>query len=156
MGVRVRGTVRLASNCGGRDDRLPVLGSVRAQCGPWGAVAGGEGPGDLMRLADPALIEAFETSSYQVNDDDPVEAGWYWLSFTDSDLPEGSQFLGACMVKAAGQGLALSASHMTGLNPGGAVMIAGPVPDEVVPEWQPRWALMSREEIATMEAANPV
>ena len=47
---------------------------------------------------------------------------WWWLSFADPDLPEGSRFLGAAIVRARSGDDALRATHVFGLNPGGEVM----------------------------------
>jgi hypothetical protein len=56
---------------------------------------------------------------------------WWWLSFCDPDLPEGSQFLGGIFTKARGFVSAIQKTHDLGINPGGEVKGAGPIPDEV-------------------------
>jgi len=49
----------------------------------------------------------------------------YWLSFVDPARPEGSQFLGACIVQGLGEPsdlafvTAVQAAHIMGINPGG-------------------------------------
>lgn len=82
---------------------------------------------------------------------------WWWLSFADSNLPEGSQFLGACIVQGTepkGQpGIrdCISQSHLLGLNPGGEIKFVQIPDDRVVPEqWRER--LLNREECAALEA----
>ena len=47
---------------------------------------------------------------------------WVWLSFADGTLPEGSQFLGVCIVRASGVFDGSMACHMMGINPGGEVV----------------------------------
>ncbi len=44
-----------------------------------------------------------------------------WLSFCDANLPEGSQFLGALVMRADDFMSAVALSHALGLNPGGEV-----------------------------------
>jgi len=46
---------------------------------------------------------------------------WWWLSFCDSNLPKGEQFLGACIVRARGFISAIREAHKQGCNPGGEV-----------------------------------
>lgn len=94
----------------------------------------------------PTIVEAFEQWA-----DVDEGGGWWMLSFTDDARPVGDQHLGTCLVKAASAELAVTATHMTGLNPGGQVLIVGPVPEEDVPAEQPRWALMSRAEVEAVD-----
>ena len=49
-----------------------------------------------------------------------IEARW-WLSFCDPDLPEGKQFLGACVVVADDIISAAQEAHRLKCNPGGEV-----------------------------------
>lgn len=52
----------------------------------------------------------------------PDESGWWWLSFVDMDKPEGSRFLGVCIVGPVLEFThAIPLSHACGCNPGGAV-----------------------------------
>ncbi len=74
--------------------------------------------------------------------------GLWWLSFCDTDRPEGQQFLGACIVHDGGTGEiggAVIAAHALGINPGGEVAGLEADPDLVVPDkWINR--LLTREE----------
>jgi hypothetical protein len=54
---------------------------------------------------------------------------WFYLSFADANLPEGTQFLGGCYVQAPDIQSAIIRSHRMKINPGGAVQIAGPLSD---------------------------
>jgi hypothetical protein len=70
-----------------------------------------------------------------IKPDDPL----WWLSFCDPDAPEGSQFLGVVITQAADFIAAVSRSHALGVNPGGEVQGAGPLPaDSISPEWRDR------------------
>ena len=72
----------------------------------------------------------------------------FWLSFcSDSDLPEGSQFLGACIVPGDDVLSAVQAAHMLGCNPGGEV-VGHPVPPGMDQYVEDRWRnrLMTRAE----------
>jgi len=46
---------------------------------------------------------------------------FWWLSFCDPDKPEGSQFLGAILIKAHGMTDALTKANVLQINPGGEV-----------------------------------
>lgn len=46
---------------------------------------------------------------------------WFWLSFCDTDKPEGERFLGGCLVQGADFGDAVHEAHRLGINPGGEV-----------------------------------
>jgi hypothetical protein len=59
-------------------------------------------------------------------DDDPL----WWLSFADPGLPEGSQFLGVAIVQAPEFPAAVTRTHALGINPGGGIQGAGPIPAE--------------------------
>jgi len=54
----------------------------------------------------------------------------WWLSFADSSLPTGSQFLGACIVEGFDVVSASVVAHAIGCNPGGEVL-GVPVPADV-------------------------
>lgn len=81
------------------------------------------------------------------HDEDPWGV-WWWLSFADSRLPAGSQFLGAAIVGPAHSiGAAAMLARMLGCNPGGEV-VGEHVPDDIV-ERMPRallGSLMQREQ----------
>jgi hypothetical protein len=47
--------------------------------------------------------------------------GLFWLSFADSTLPPGTQFLGAAVVRAKAIIEAIQVAHAIGINPGGEV-----------------------------------
>ena len=80
--------------------------------------------------------------------------GWWWLSFCNPDLPTGSQFLGACIVRARGLLGACATAHFFSCNPGGEVQGLGPVPfggkrDAVLRRWSNR--LLSKTECETFD-----
>lgn len=83
----------------------------------------------------------------------------WWLSFVDPELPQGSRFLGACIVEAATPVGAVLAAHAHGCNPGGEILTAGPFPlDAYAPAWRNR--LLSRDETLALNGirlgdANP-
>ena len=45
----------------------------------------------------------------------------FWLSFCDTDLPEGQKFLGCVITRACTIVMALEKAHILGINPGGEV-----------------------------------
>jgi hypothetical protein len=49
------------------------------------------------------------------------QMSYYWLSFCDADLPEGEQFLGACLIAADDVDEAIRKSHRRKCNPGGEI-----------------------------------
>jgi hypothetical protein len=49
------------------------------------------------------------------------QAGWWWLSFVDEDMPAGQRFVGVAIVQGHGVASAASRAHELGVNPGGAV-----------------------------------
>lgn len=100
----------------------------------------------MRRTTLPEVVAAFEAEA-----DDIEGGGWWFLSFTDDARPVGDRHLGTCFVKAANAVRAIEAAHETGLNPGGEILIVGPVPEADVPAVQPRWALMSRAEIEALD-----
>lgn len=51
----------------------------------------------------------------------------WWLSFCDTDRPDGEQFLGCVFVEAADEFSAVRVSWALGINPGVEVMIQGPL-----------------------------
>lgn len=77
---------------------------------------------------------------------------WY-LSFCDPDKPQGSQFLGACIV--AGDDLlsAIQTAYGLACNPGGEV-VGQPVPEDLVRHVGPQWLerLLTRAECAGLDA----
>jgi hypothetical protein len=71
--------------------------------------------------------------------------GVYWLSFVDTDRPEGDRFLGVAIVRGTDPVGAVEMAWALGCNPGGEVMILGPVPDGIyAPEDMGR--LLTRDE----------
>lgn len=70
-----------------------------------------------------------------------------YMSFCDAKKPEGSQFLGACLVYANDLREAIEEAWRLGCNPGGEIMSAEPdfLPDE---KWYNR--LLSEKEIDQM------
>ena len=53
----------------------------------------------------------------------------WWLSFCDETRPEGSRFLGACMVHADGLVGAVQEAHRLGINPVGDVQAVEAEPE---------------------------
>lgn len=51
----------------------------------------------------------------------------YWLSFVDTDHPDGDRFLGVAIVQGTGVEDAVATTWALGINPGGEVMIVGPI-----------------------------
>jgi hypothetical protein len=82
-----------------------------------------------------------ELGIYEPAPDDPL----WWLSFCDTDLPPGSQFLGVAICQAPTFPAAVTRSHVLGVNPGGQVASMGPIPPAAIaPEWRDR--LLTRDE----------
>lgn len=52
----------------------------------------------------------------------PRAPRWWWLSFADSDKPEGQQLLGIALIKATCHAHAVSEAWRLKCNPGGGVM----------------------------------
>ncbi len=76
----------------------------------------------------------------------------WWLSFCDTDRPKGTQFLGACIVRAPSMVAAVILAHALGINPGGEVVgvdfdAHGRVPERFVN------VLMDRNMITELDAA---
>ena len=64
-----------------------------------------------------------------------IESPLWWMSFVDPDLG----FLGVAIVQADTLEDAMTVSHVTGVNPGGEVGIAGPIPPHMIAaEWRGR------------------
>lgn len=78
---------------------------------------------------------------------------WHWLSFADGNLPKGSQFLGAALVRAPNFIAAVMEAHRLGINPGGEVQ-GTEAPECFSP--RPGWCnrLLSRKECAEFDAAH--
>lgn len=77
---------------------------------------------------------------------------WFFISFADASLPEGSQFLGGCYVQAASLRDAITKTHALGINPGGSGQAVEIAPEQlrtfeehVLPEQRNR--LLTRDEI---------
>jgi hypothetical protein len=73
----------------------------------------------------------------------------WWLSFCDPDIaasipeparqPGGPSFLGVIIVQASDLPAAITRSHLLGINPGGEIGVAGPLPEwSVAAEWRDR------------------
>jgi hypothetical protein len=73
---------------------------------------------------------------------------WFWLSFCDSDLPEGSQFLGVSLVgPCLNIAHAAMIAHGKGCNPGGEVIghvVPSPYIDVVPDEY--RFTLLTKQQ----------
>lgn len=82
----------------------------------------------------------------------------FWLSFCDPDKPEGSQFLGACIVEASHFFNAVPAATVLGINPGGEVEIRtidGPCEAHVPRSWR-NVLFRTREEALAVNEAHKV
>ncbi len=77
---------------------------------------------------------------------------WWWLSFCDGSLPEGTQFLGAAVVDGETFADAIIRAHRLGCNPGGEVMFVE-IPEDALPAPSYRHRLLDR---ATAERCGPV
>lgn len=55
--------------------------------------------------------------------------GVYWLSFVDPDRPKGEKFLGVAIVRGTDPQDACATAWDRGCNPGGEVLINGPMPE---------------------------
>jgi hypothetical protein len=82
---------------------------------------------------------------------DPSPIRWWWLSFVDTDLPAGSQFLGAVMVEAPNFLLAVQEALLRGINPGGEVQ-GQDLPDWAVPRLDHQNVLLDRAGCAAADA----
>jgi hypothetical protein len=58
----------------------------------------------------------------------------WWLSFADPDRPEGTQFLGAAIVRAMSFLEAVQVAHHLGINSGGEVQSLQIPPEMKIPE----------------------
>src|SRR5882757_8448087 len=77
------------------------------------------------------MVEAMEARAAEVFAEEATEpVEWWWLSFADPELPEGSQFLGVVIIEARGMMGAVTLATMLGLNPGGEIQ-GVTLPDEV-------------------------
>lgn len=83
---------------------------------------------------------------------DESPARWWWLSFCDATRPKVTQFLGGALIHAPNEIMALERAWELGVNPGGEVGFAGPIPEDAIPEGLPREVLMSKETIAEFDA----
>lgn len=80
----------------------------------------------------------------------PVEERLFYMSFADPDLPAGTQFLGALILRAPSLEAAVTLSHLLRLNPGGEIAIIEAPPEVDFPDrYQER--LMSKKEIEEMD-----
>lgn len=95
--------------------------------------------------------QAFADQAIAALDDPDRERHWWWLSFTAAAPPEANgQFLGVAIVDAPDEVAApVIRAHQLGCNPGGQVVMAGPIPDEHLPDERYRRRLLTdRDEIA--------
>jgi hypothetical protein len=80
------------------------------------------------------------------------ERGWWWLSFVDTDRPEGARFLGVAIVQAYGVTTAAMLTHDMGINPGGEVA-AVPIPPDLHPPPDACDRLLTRAEAEEVSRA---
>lgn len=79
-----------------------------------------------------------------------MDRRWWYLSFADSSLPKGTQFLGAVLVPADGMADAIYQAHRRGINPGGSVL-GGALPEDEEPPSGFVCRLLSREDCMEMD-----
>lgn len=72
------------------------------------------------------------------------ESTW-WMSFCDTDKPEGQQFLGVILVNELGPAHAVKKTHELGINPGGEIAFAQVEAGAINPEHLNR--LLSRAQL---------
>lgn len=78
--------------------------------------------------------EFFKKRNALLLEESANEVEFHWLSFADQELPEGSQFLGVAIVRAAGFVTAVGRTVILGINPGGeckgvAIRASAPIPE---------------------------
>jgi hypothetical protein len=97
--------------------------------------------------------EAIEERRRQlIAEEELLPLGWWWLSFCDSNKPEGQQFLGCAIVRARGFIGAVEEARAKGCNPGGQALGA-PLPDGLKFDgWANR--LLTREECEEFDQVN--
>lgn len=76
----------------------------------------------------------------------------WWLSFSDPNLPEGEQFLGACIITAPDFGTAVKLAHLLESNPGGEVL-GSEIPADTSPFIEDHWRrrILSEAECAELD-----
>ena len=79
---------------------------------------------------------------------------FWWLSFADPNLPEGSQFLGCAVVEAPDFILAVQEAHWRKCNPGGECQGLGPFPAALAAKLRPEdiHTLLTREQSKALDA----
>lgn len=77
---------------------------------------------------------------------------WWWLSFVDPDLPEGTRSLGVSLVQGDDLVEACKEAHRLGINPGGEVL-GCELPDHEVPGETYRNRLMPPAEARALTGA---
>lgn len=75
-----------------------------------------------------------------------MDKAWWWLSFADGTLPEGSQFLGAAFVQGYTMIDAVQEAWRLGVNPGGEV-VSQMFPADNPPAEHLRNRLLSKAEL---------
>lgn len=80
---------------------------------------------------------------------------WFWLSFCDSDLPEGEQLLGVVVIRAGSFLTAVRLAHQRGINPGGECAGLEFPPVELDEAKFGKWLnrCLSRDEAGELDAA---
>jgi hypothetical protein len=82
------------------------------------------------------------------------ETGVFWLSFVDPTRPKGDRFLGVAIVRAFDATDAVSTAWALGCNPGGEVLINGPMPEGMyLPEDMCR--LLNADDARRLAVAEP-
>lgn len=107
----------------------------------------------LARCADSGDRAGFRRCEVKPRaDTEPIY--WWWLSFADSDLPKGSQFLGACIVQGTQPKMGeprlsdpIPQAHLFSCNPGGEVQFHQ-IPDDRPPTEEWTYRLLDRDECA--------
>lgn len=96
------------------------------------------------------ILLKYQTMKLEESGDVPR---WFWLSFADPNLPTGTQFLGAAIVKAQGVATATEQSNLRGINPGGEIQFTE-LPLNAVPNPKYINRLLSKAEIEAADDAD--
>lgn len=103
------------------------------------------------RCADMTVAEFLGRTVEILAEESGEPVAWWWLSFCDPERPAGTQFLGACLVRARGFFSATHIARDRGCNPGGECQGLGPIPDDkpIAPRWTYR--LLTKAECEEMD-----
>lgn len=105
----------------------------------------------FQRASVPGDVEATRELNLMLAEADDGPMGWWILSFTDPELPNGQQHLGTALVEARNEIMAMQRTWDLGINPGGQISIVGPILGEhIPPEHRPN-ELLQRADIDDLD-----